>query len=198
MHAILMAADAVRAPFATINADDFYGAQSYRLLAQHLQSGSADEAMVAFTLRNTLSDFGSVARGICRVDDRDYLQTVVELTKIERGGADARNTDAAGHITKLSGGEAVSMNCWGFAPRVFVQLKARFNEFLKNNGGDFNSECYIPHAVNELVAGGQMRVKVLRTNESWFGVTYREDRPRAVASIRGLIASGDYPEKLWP
>jgi len=197
-HAVLMAADAVREPFAAINADDFYGPQSYRLLAQHLQSGSADQAMVGFTLRNTLSDFGSVARGICQLDNRDYLRTVVELTKIERDGAGAKNTDAAGQITKLTGDEVVSMNFWGFTPTVFVQLKARFAEFLKNNRSHLKSEYYIPSAVNESVIGGQWRVKVLRTNDSWFGVTYREDRPRAIESIRTRIASGDYPEKLWP
>ncbi|MGA2174663.1 MAG: sugar phosphate nucleotidyltransferase [Verrucomicrobiota bacterium] len=197
-HAVLMAADAVREPFAAINADDFYGPQSYRLLAQHLQSGSADQAMVGFTLRNTLSDFGSVARGICQLDNRDYLRTVVELTKIERDGAGAKNTDAAGQITKLTGDEVVSMNFWGFTPTVFVQLKARFAEFLKNNSSHLKSEYYIPSAVNESVIGGQWRVKVLRTNDSWFGVTYREDRPRAIESIRTRIASGDYPEKLWP
>ena len=122
-HAILMAADTIREPFAVINADDFYGAQSYRLLASHLQSGSTDAAMVGFTLRNTLSDFGSVARGICQVDDDDYLQSLAELTKIERDGSGAKNTDASGQITKLGGYEPVSMNFWGFTPDVFAQLQ---------------------------------------------------------------------------
>ncbi len=197
-HAILMAADTVREPFAAINADDFYGPQSYRLLAQHLQSGGAEDAMVGFTLRNTLSDFGSVARGVCRVEDGDHLQSVVELTKIERDGDGAKNTDGDGHITRLSGDEMVSMNFWGFAPGVFVKLRARFDEFLKNNGSNLQSECYIPSAVNELLGRGELRVKVLRTKDSWFGVTYREDRPRVIASIGKLIAGGLYPEKLWP
>jgi hypothetical protein len=196
-HAILMAADTVREPFAAINADDFYGAESYRLLAQHLQSGTADYAMVGFVLRNTLSDFGSVARGVCQVDPENYLQGVVELTKIERDGAGARDTNAAGDVITLTGDEAVSMNLWGFTPGVFPQLRQSFQEFLERYGWDMKSEFYIPSAVNSLVVARKARVKVLRTNASWFGVTYREDRPRVVESIRQLVARGDYPEKLW-
>jgi UTP-glucose-1-phosphate uridylyltransferase len=196
-HAVLMAADTVREPFAVINADDFYGPQSYRLLARHLQSGSAEDAMVGFILRNTLSDFGTVARGICQVDEKDCLQSVVELTKIERDGDGAKNTAASGHITKLNGNEIVSMNFWGFAPTIFGRLKARFDEFLKDHGSDLKSECYIPSAVNEFIKDRQLRMKVLRTNDSWFGVTYRDDRPRVVASIRKLTTGGEYPEKLW-
>jgi len=196
-HAILMAADTIHEPFAAINADDFYGPQAYRLLAQHLASGTADAAMVGFTLRNTLSDHGSVARGICRADDQAWLQTVVELTKIERDGAGVRNLDGAGQITRLTGDEVVSMNFWGFPPEVFVLLRARFGEFLKARGQLPASECYIPSTVGELVAAGQMRVKVLATGDSWFGVTYREDRPRVVESIQKLIANGAYPGQLW-
>jgi hypothetical protein len=196
-HAILMAAEAVREPFAAINADDFYGAEGYRLLTQHFASGSPDYAMVGFILRNTLSDFGSVARGVCRVDDNGFLKTVAELTKIERDGDAAKNTDAAGQITRLTGDESVSMNMWGFTPALFSQLQTGFAAFLKKSGAELKSESYIPSAVNELVVAGQARVKVLRTNDSWFGVTYREDRPHVVENIRRLIARGDYPEKLW-
>jgi hypothetical protein len=196
-HAILMAADMVREPFAAINADDFYGAEGYRLLAQHFASGSPDYAMVGFILRNTLSEFGTVARGVCRVDGDGLLQTVAELTKIERDGDGAKNTDAAGQITRLTGDEAVSMNMWGFTPALFSQLQTGFAAFLKKSGTELKSENYIPSAVNELVVAGQARVKVLRTGDSWFGVTYREDRPHVVENIRRLIARGDYPEKLW-
>ncbi len=196
-HAILMGAGSVREPFAAINADDFYGAESYRLLAQHLQAGTPDYAMVGFILRNTLSDFGSVARGVCQVDPENYLQGVVELTKIERDGAGARDTNPAGNVINLSGDEAVSMNMWGFTPTIFPQLQKGFQEFLERHGWDMKSEFYIPSAVNSLVVARQARVKVLRTQASWFGVTYREDRPRVVESVRQLIARGDYPEKLW-
>ena len=196
-HAILMASDVIREPFAAINADDFYGAEGYHLLVQHLQSGSANYAMVGFILRKTLSDFGSVARGVCRVNDDGSLQSVVELTKIEPDGTGAKDTSVAGQITKLTGDEAVSMNMWGFTPAVFAQLQKHFREFLEQKGSEAKSECYIPSTVNDLVVAGQARVRVLRTNDSWFGVTYREDRPRVVESIHRLIARGDYPEKLW-
>jgi UTP-glucose-1-phosphate uridylyltransferase len=196
-HAILMAEDVLKEPFAAINADDFYGQQAYKLLATHLTSGTPDYAMVGFILKNTLSDFGSVARGVSRTDANDYLTSVVEMMKIERDGSAARNTDADGKITKLTGEEAVSMNFWGFTPALFPQLRVKFTEFMKKSGGELKSECYIPSTVNDLVIAGQAKVKVLRTNDSWFGVTYREDRPMVVESIRKLIARGDYPEKLW-
>jgi UTP-glucose-1-phosphate uridylyltransferase len=197
-HAVLMAADAIHEPFAAINADDFYGAESYRLLAQHLRPGIDDYAMIGFTLRNTLSEFGSVARGICRVNQDDYLEGVVELTSIERNGAEIRNTDSEGRVTPLTGDEPVSMNMWGFTPRIFPQLRDRFEAFLRSSAGDLKRECYIPSTVNELVAAGQARVKVLRTRDSWFGVTYREDHPRVVRNISSLIRTGAYPERLWP
>jgi UTP-glucose-1-phosphate uridylyltransferase len=197
-QAVLMAADVIHEPFAVINADDFYGAESYRVLAQHLLSGSPDYAMVGFILRNTLSDFGSVARGVCRVDGVGYLETVEELTSIERDGEQARNTASSGAITKLTGDEAVSMNMWGFTPQVFDQLRKLFHKFLQRSGTELKTESYVPTAVNELVAAGQARVKVLRSSDSWFGVTYREDRPRVVDSIAHLVAAGRYPAQLWP
>jgi hypothetical protein len=196
-QAILLAAGVIHEPFAAINADDFYGADGYRSLAGHLTSGSPDYAMVGFVLRNTLSDFGSVARGVCQVADDGFLLHIAELTKIERDANGARNTDAAGTVTKLTGDEPVSMNMWGFTPRVFDQLRERFEKFLEGNASDLKAECYIPNTVGELVRSKQARVKVLRSSDSWFGVTYREDRPRVIESIRRLIARGLYPERLW-
>jgi hypothetical protein len=201
-QAILMAADTIHEPFAAINADDFYGAESYRLLAQHLQPGPSadivDYAMVGFVLRNTLSEFGSVARGVCRIGAGGYLEGVVEMTSIARDDAGIRNTDAEGRVTPLTGDEPVSMNMWGFTPRVFPQLRARFDAFLRANSTDLKRECYIPSTVNDLVADGEALVKVLRTSDAWFGVTYREDHPRVVENIRRLIRAGAYPERLWP
>jgi hypothetical protein len=197
LHAVLMAADTIKEPFAVINADDFYGSEGYRVSAQHLQSGTTDYAMVGFLLRNTLSDFGAVSRGVCRVNGDDFLQGVVELTNIERDGAHARNTDSTGRITTLSGDEVVSMNMWGFTPHVFGQFREHFQRFLRSSGPDITSECYLPSTVNELVLTGQARIKVLRTNDSWAGVTYREDRPRVVETIRRLVDRGDYPNRLW-
>ncbi len=197
-HAILMAADTLHEPFAAINADDFYGAESYRLLAEHLQPGVSEYSMVGFILRNTLSEFGSVARGVCRIDAQGYLESVVEMTSIARDESGIRNAGADGRITPLTGDEPVSMNMWGFTPRVFPQLRERFEAFLRANSTDLKRECYIPSTVNELVAAGQARVKVLRTCDAWFGVTYREDHPRVVENIRRLIRAGAYPERLWP
>ncbi len=197
-QAVLMAADAVREPFAVINADDFYGAESYRVLAQHLQSGTTDYAMVGFILRKTLSEFGSVARGICRVGSDDLLERVVEMTSIVPDGDHATNTDAAGQVTPLTGDELVSMNMWGLTPEVFPQLQGDFEKFLQVSGTELKSECYLPNSVNSLVIAGQARVKVLSSKDTWFGVTYREDRPSVVDNIGKLISAGLYPEKLWP
>ena len=196
-HAVLMAAGAIHEPFAVINGDDFYGAQGFRALAEHLQSGSPDYSMVGFVLRNTLSEFGSVARGVCQVSSDGFLENVVELIKIECDGAHARNTDAAGRVTSLTGDEVVSMNMWGFTPQVFRELREYFERFLELNGQDAKAEYFIPSTVNELVLAGRARVKVLHTNDSWFGITYREDHPRVVASIGRLIHDGVYPERLW-
>ena len=196
-HAILMAQDAIKEPFAAINADDFYGQQAYKVLAQHLTSGAPDYAMVGFILKNTLSDHGSVARGVSRVDANNYLTHIVEMTKIERDGGGAKNTGADGRVTKLNGDEAVSMNFWGFTPALFPQLNVAFENFMKKSGGEQKSECLIPATVGDLVTSGKAKCKVLRSADSWFGVTYREDRPVVVENIRQLIAKGDYPEKLW-
>jgi NDP-sugar pyrophosphorylase family protein len=196
-HAILMAAGCITEPFAVINSDDFYGADSYRVLAHQLQSQSPDYAMVAFVLRNTLSDFGSVARGICHMDEDGYLADIVELKCIEREKAHAKNIDENGNVTTLSGDEIVSMNMWGFTPKVFDQFHEHFCKFLQKHGNDLKAECYVPTTVNELVAEGQARVRVLRTSDSWFGVTYREDRLRAIESVRRLIEGGYYPKSLW-
>jgi hypothetical protein len=196
-QAVLAAEKLIHEPFAVINADDFYGAESYRVLAEHLQSGSQDYAMVGFTLRNTLSDFGSVARGVCRVNVHGYLEGVEELTNIERDGNGARNTVPDGTVRRLNGDEPVSMNYWGFTPQVFAQFQDSFRRFLERNAADLKAECYVPTVVNELVAAGDARVRVLRSRDTWFGVTYREDRPRVIESIRRLIDAGSYPGSLW-
>ncbi len=196
-QAVLMAEDVIHEPFAVINADDFYGAESYRVLAGHLTSDTDDYAMVGFVLRNTLSDFGSVARGVSKADANGYLQAVSEMTSIERDGDHAKNTDPQGNVTPLTGDELVSMNMWGFTPAVFPQLRAHFIQFLEKSGTELKSECYVPMTVNDLVAAGEARVKVLRTNDAWFGVTYREDSPRVVESIAALVRKGAYPSKLW-
>jgi UTP-glucose-1-phosphate uridylyltransferase len=196
-HAILMAADVVREPFAVINADDFYGQNSFALLAKHLQSGTTDYAMVGFILKNTLSEFGSVARGLCQTDKEGILQQVIELTKIVKDGFGAHNVDPNGNVLALTGEETVSMNMWGFTPELFEQLRSGFSAFLKKNLNDEKAEYYIPVAVNDLVSSDQARVRVLRTPDAWFGVTYREDRPRVVESVKELVTQKLYPSPLW-
>ena len=196
-HALLAGAGSVREPFAAINADDLYGANSFRVLADHLRSGSADYAMVGFVLRNTLSDHGSVARGVCRLNPESFLESVVELTRIERNGDAAKYTDAAQTIHPLTGTEAVSLNIWGFTPSIFSHLETLFRSFLANRGQEEKAEFYIPSVVNTLIASGEARVKVLRTPDSWFGITYREDRDRVVAGIHQLVERGEYPSTLW-
>jgi UTP-glucose-1-phosphate uridylyltransferase len=196
-HAVMMGADAIHEPFAAINADDFYGMRSFQLLGQHLGSGSSDYAMVGFVLRNTLSEFGSVARGVCQTTAEGYLRSVQELTRIERKGDTAKYTDAAGQAHPLTGDEVVSLNLWGFTTTIFEQLQREFVSFLSEHGQDPKAEFFIPTVVNALVNSGRERLRVLRTPDSWFGVTYREDRPRVIESVRELIRRGDYPERLW-
>jgi NDP-sugar pyrophosphorylase family protein len=199
-HAILMARDVIKEPFVALNADDFYGANSFQSLADYLQSvplHAAEYAMVGFILRNTLSDFGAVSRGVCQTDQDGFLRQVVELTKITKDGARAKYSDDSGQEHPLTADEIVSMNIWGFTPFIFDQLEQQFLEFLKTQGRQEKSELYIPTVVNTLVSGQQARVKVLASREVWFGVTYQEDRPHVIQNIQKLIAQGVYPEKLW-
>jgi len=196
-HAVLSAAEVINEPFAAINADDFYGATSFRVLAEHLRSGAVDYAMVGFILRNTLSEFGGVARGVCRVDTHGFLQNVTEMTGIEKDDGRAKYTDTNGQVNPLSGEEIVSLNTWGFLPSLFPGLREEFSEFLHRHREDRNAEFYIPSAVNKLVETGQGRVKVLRTPDRWFGITYRQDRESVLAGLNQLITRGDYPAKLW-
>jgi hypothetical protein len=195
-HAVLAAADAIHTPFAVINADDFYGADSFRLLAGHFTSGSRDYAMIAYPLRNTLSPFGTVSRGICEIDSGGYLRAICERTRIAPDGQHARATDPDGRITPLTGDELVSMNLWGFTPAIFPELRAWFARFLTQHANDLNAEAFLPSFVGDLITTGATRVRVLQTPDSWFGLTYREDLPHVAAAIRALIAAGHYPERL--
>jgi len=196
-HAILMAADAIHEPFGVINADDFYGAQSFQLLTAHLQRDNLNYAMVGFVLRNTLSEFGSVARGVCQLK-HDRLENIREIVGIEKHGLAAGYKDAAGGIHPLSGDEIVSMNMWGFHPDLFAPLRRQFVDFLNLHGADEKAEFYIPSVVNQLIRSGEKQVDVLPTRSQWFGVTYRPDHPLVVEGIKQLIRSGEYPERLWP
>ena len=200
-HAILMAEEVIQEPFAVINADDFYGADSFRVLAEFLRQtrlDSTDYAMVGFILRNTLSDHGTVSRGVCDVDENGMVQRIVELLKVERHGHGARSLDAQGGAQRLTADEYCSMNMWGFTPTLFPLLHEEFIRFLRAHGTEQKSECLIPTVVNQLLADKRITLRVLPTGSSWFGVTYQEDRPAVQENIRALIRRGEYPEKLWP
>jgi hypothetical protein len=199
-HAILCAREVVKEPFAVINADDFYGRTSFAVLHDYLKglpNGSAEYSMVGFTLKNTLSEHGTVTRGVCKTDANGFLTEIEEMTKIGSGTAGVSNTKEDGTVVPLTGLEPVSMNMWGFSPHLFDQLQALFTEFLTVHGKELKGECYIPLSVGELVRRKQATCKVLPTDSTWFGVTYREDKPIVQASIAALTANGSYPPSLW-
>jgi dTDP-glucose pyrophosphorylase len=196
-HAILVAADAVRGPFGVINGDDFYGRDSFRILVKHLRSSDTSDAMVGFVLRNTLSEFGGVKRGVCNVTGDGFLQSVTEFEQIETDGRAAKYTDSTGTGQRLTGDEIVSMNVWGFRPTLFSHLLEQWTKFAHNQAQNEAAEFYITDVVTTLIRRGATKCRVLQTTDSWFGVTYREDRPFVIKSIQSLIARGDYPARLW-
>ena len=200
-HAVLCAAPALDRPFAVINADDFYGAESFRALAGFLsQAGPAtpeEFAMVGFQLNRTFSEHGTVARGICQTDADGFLTSVEELTAIEKQPDGARNKEPDGSFRKLTGREIVSLNCWGFTLGLLGGLRQLLAEFLTRNEANLKAEFYLPTAVDTLIREGQARVKVLPTESNWFGVTYREDRAYVIENIRALVRAGEYPPRLW-
>ena len=191
-HAILAAADLIHEPFVAINGDDFYGRESFKVVADYYLSGADDFSMVAFQLDKTLSTFGGVTRGLCTVK-KEKLDTVIEtgeLQRTEQGVTSDRNI-------KLDGSEPVSMNVWGFTPVLFKYLKTMFVEFLNDEGNELKSEYLIPSVVNDLIKSGREDVHVLRSASSWFGVTYKDDRPFVMGEIQKLIDRGTYPKQLF-
>ena len=201
-HAIRAARGVVNAPFAAINADDFYGRDAFQRLAAFLMkpghaAGKPRFAMVGYRLDQTLSEHGSVARGVCKVGAGGMLVTVTEMTKLVRVAGGAENREDESRPVALTGAERVSMNLWGFTPALFEALEKRFPAWLSANARNSKAEWYIPFVVDELVSEGAAEVEVLPTESAWFGVTYREDKPLVVAAVRKLIESGEYPLKLW-
>jgi NDP-sugar pyrophosphorylase family protein len=208
-HAVWCARDAVKDNFAVVNADDFYGADSFRRLGEFLKTASAAAtpasfAMVGFRLANTLSEHGTVSRGVCTVAGGGALRSIVEQTSIAP-------TDV-GSGRKFSGEEIVSMNCWGFTPALFPALEAQLRGFVENLvnripapaagvatvGPDpLKAEFYLPAAVSTMIGRGEATVTVLPTDSAWFGITYREDKPRVAAAIADLVTTGKYPAKLF-
>ena len=199
-HAVLVAKDVIDGPFAVINADDYYGNESMKIVIEYLKGGDVSNnnfAMVGYVLRNTLSDYGSVCRGICQLDGDNMLRAVVERVGIEKTTEGAMFTDGDGKEQLLNGDEIASMNFWGFGAGVFDYLQEQFDKFLLDRGGDLKSEFYLPEAVDVMIRKAQATVKLLPTSDKWFGVTYREDKQIAQAKIAELVQQGLYPERLW-
>ncbi len=198
-HAILVARDAVHEPFCALNADDFYGFNAYKIMAEFLTRVNAPGkyAMVGYKLSNTLSDYGSVSRGICDVDDNGLLQKIVETTKILKKEGKIISVEPDGSEKELTGNESASMNIWGFQPSVFEILDKKFTEFLKAHINEPKSEMYIPSVVFDMIKDGQATVEVLKADSPWFGVTYKQDKPLVIERLNKLIEQGQYPEKLF-
>jgi len=199
-HAILVSQDVIREPFAVTNADDYYGINALQTILEFITSDHVsenDHAMVGYTLRNTLSEYGTVCRGVCDCDGDTFLRTIVERKDVRKTAEGARFVDANGAAHVLSGDEIVSMNLWGFQPSIFSHLQVEFEQFLKDQGASPNAELLIPSVVDNMINSGNATVKMLPTEDSWFGVTYRKDRDVAAQCIRKLTDKGLYPEKLW-
>ena len=204
-HAILAARDVVDGSFAVVNADDYYGPEGFREIYDYLAAnpdrpGCYEFAMVGYRLGNTVTENGSVARGICEEDENNFLVRVTERTRIEAEGADARFTEDGGETwIHLSGDTVVSMNLWGFTRSFMDEARARFPAFLDKTLAEnpLKGEYFLPSVVTQLLDEHKARVKVLRSADKWYGVTYREDRPVVLKAIADMTASGLYPDNLW-
>jgi len=199
-HAVMMGKNVIHEPFAVINADDFYGCDSFAVLGKQLAEMNGkvnDYCMVGYRVGNTLSESGSVARGVCATDADGYLTTVVERTSIERIDGKVSFKDENGEMVTIADNTPVSMNMWGFTPDYFQYSDDMFVDFLKENINNPKSEFFIPLVVNNLINSGTARVKVLDTTSKWFGVTYAEDRQGVVDKIQALVDAGEYPNKLF-
>lgn len=202
-QAILACKDIVKEPFLVINADDYYGKTAFKLIHDYLvgeraDMGVYDFCMAGFILGNTLSDNGAVTRGVCVVDEHRHLVGVNETGGIVKTATGAECEDKDGNIVPVNPASYVSMNMWGFTPDFLEELESKFKTFLGGlKEGDIKSEFLLPMVVDELIKAGKANVTILETKDKWFGVTYKEDKPVVVESIKRLIAEGKYPEKLY-
>ncbi len=201
-HAVWMAKDVIDEPFAVINADDFYGRDAFKKLGDYLTSLNKEDtssySMVGYMLKNTLSDFGTVNRGVCIVNNEGYLSSVTECVKIERKEDGViRYPDETGELKPLGDETMVSMNMWGCVPSIFCEIESRFEAFLAKRGNELKSEYYIPTLITELIEEKIAKVNVLSTNSSWFGVTYQDDKPMVINSLKELVEQNEYPSPLW-
>lgn len=199
-HAVLMGADVIREPFAVINADDYYGSESFQALADFLRGVGGKQrnyCMVGFNIDNTLSENGGVSRGLCHVSADGMLTDVTECHGIQRKNGHLVQTLADGSEAPFPEDASVSMNMWGFTPDYFDYSKKAFAKFLDSNAGELKSEFYIPSVVNDLIQNGEVTLKVEHTPSKWFGVTYAADRPDTVAHFQRLVDEGKYPTPLF-
>ena len=204
-HAVLACRDMIDGPFAVINADDYYGKETFRLIHDELvkEKDNGDKygfCMVGFMVENTLTENGTVARGVCQTDADGYLADIVERTKIAINGDKIQFTEDDGASwTDIPFGTTVSMNCWGFSPEMMTELKDRFSAFLEKGIKENPLKCeyFLPFVVDELLKENKAEVKVLATGEKWYGVTYKEDRELVVSAVRQKVEDGIYPGKLW-
>jgi dTDP-glucose pyrophosphorylase len=199
-QAVLAAAPAVPGPFAVINADDWYGPRSYRSLVAFLNAvdpSTPQFALQGFEIGPTLTPAGAVSRGLCRVDSAGRLRAIEEVLEVVKDGDGGRYVDGTGRERRLRGDEPVSMNMWGFTPAVFGLLRQEFSRFLQVSGSDRAAEFMLPAAIQELISAGTATVSVLTGSGPWCGITYRDDRPRAVSFIADRVEQGVYPHSLW-
>lgn len=197
-HAVLTAASKINEPFAIVNADDFYGRSSFKMICQHLSqmdNGSLSACLVGFVLEKTLSEHGRVSRGICKVNNAGELEEITERTHIYKKEVGAYYEEDGARV-ELTGKESVSMNLMGFTSKVFELMQEQFVEFLKSQGSELKSEYFIPSVLDNVRKQG-VKVPVLQSNEQWFGVTYKEDKSIAKQNLLKLVEAGVYPEKLW-
>lgn len=197
-HAVMVAKNFIHEPFAVINADDFYGKEAYKVMSEYLgqlNTESSEYSMVGYRLKNTLSENGSVSRGICTLES-EFLSDVVERTKIYKEHAKIIFEENGGK-NEISGESIVSMNFWGFSPKFFDQMEEDFKKFIMLNANNLKAEFYIPFVVNNLIVSNKAKVKVLTSESSWFGVTYKEDKQKTINQINTLVKNGKYPAQLW-
>ena len=199
VHAVLAAETRVHTPFCVINADDFYGRQAYEAMQHFLvnHASNTNYAMAGYYLGNTLSEHGSVSRGVCLLDGQGYLKTVTEHKKIFIEDGTIVSEDDQGNKRLLAFQTPVSMNFWGFHPSVFPQFRALFYRFLQNHGKDLKKECFLPDEVDMLIQQDKVQVSVLACEAEWFGITYRQDLPRVQQALLEKIENAEYPRDLW-
>jgi UTP-glucose-1-phosphate uridylyltransferase len=198
-HAILVTEPKIKEPFGVINADDYYGVESFRILRDFLVNDNSPDnyCIVGYKLGNTLSDHGHVNRGVCGVGEDGLLKNIVETRQIEKTADGAVAPGADGKTLHFTGNEVVSMNLWGFKPSCYHFLGEEFRNFINKSGMDLKSELDIPTSIDKFVKNGRISIQILETNAKWFGVTYREDKPFVVDSINKMIRDGVYPSSIY-